>query len=119
MGTRQALLLLIAAACAHAVPLSGRLRGVPAAHAQAVPLSELLRKGEHPSKLQVYVATCNSLSRACVQSVAVRQSERQKWLGFKGKEVKMILLLMLLHPFCRTHPRSCSATSPRTRGFSQ
>jgi hypothetical protein len=53
MGTRRALLLLIAAACAHAVPLSGQLRGGPASHAQAVPLSELLRKGEHPSKVQV------------------------------------------------------------------
>ena len=80
MGTRRALLLLIAAACAHAVPLSGQLRGGPASHAQAVPLSELLRKGEHPSKLQVcmFVATCNSLSRACAQSVAVRQSERRR-----------------------------------------
>ena len=53
MGTRRALLLLIAAACAHAVTLSGQLRGGPASHAQAVPLSELLRKGEHPSKVQV------------------------------------------------------------------
>ena len=53
MSKQRALLFLIAAACAHAVPLSGQLRGGPASHAQAVPLSELLRKGEHPSKVQV------------------------------------------------------------------
>lgn len=62
MGTRQTLLLLLAVACAHAVPLSGKFRGVSNAHAQAVPLSELLRKGEHPSRLLVCMmfASCNS-----------------------------------------------------------
>jgi len=48
----RGLLIVLAAACAAAVPLGSENLRAATGHA-AVPLSERLRRGEHPSKLQV------------------------------------------------------------------